>query len=299
MLVKSIENDKASSEESIEESKEEDNKEESINIDDNEENEEFIEEDINFKLNNKITDKTIVEELTKQYDALYIATGSSVPKFMKIPGESLNGVYSSKDFLRLFNLESDNVDFVNNVKDKNVAVIGGGNSAMDATRCAIRMGAKNVTIIYRRSLEELPARKIELEEAQAEGVKLCLLTNPVEILESKNNGNHVGSIKCIKMELGEPDESGRRRPVEIKDSEYEMGMDCVVMAISSSCESSVYDGLLDNKWGYILVDDNQKTNIDNIFAGGDVVTGPNTVVHAIKAGIDAAKSIDELLNKNV
>jgi glutamate synthase (NADPH/NADH) small chain len=191
------------------------------------------------------------------------------------------------------------------MKGENVAVVGGGNVAMDAARTALRLGAENVYIVYRRSLEELPARKEEVENAMEEGVKFQLLTNPVKINgffdenDKKNPKNgFVKSIECIKMALGEPDEQGRRRPVAVPDSNFTMDMDVVIMSIGTSPNPLIKDttkGLEVNKWGCIVVDENGLSSIEGVYAGGDAVTGASTVISAMGAGKIAAKAIDEYI----
>ena len=259
---------------------------------------------------NVVIGKSItVDELLEEYEAVYIGSGAGLPSFMNIPGESLNGVYSANEFLTRSNLmkayESDPVTPI--MKGGKVAIVGGGNVAMDAARTALRLGAEKVYVIYRRSLEELPARKEEVEHAMEEGIDFKLLNNPVEILGYHNpddprdpKNNFVTGIKCIKMELGEPDASGRRRPVEIPGSEFELEVDTVVISIGTSPNpliKSTTSGLEVTKKGGIIVDDGGKTTNDKVYAGGDAVTGAATVISAMGAGKLAAKSIDEYLNK--
>lgn len=259
---------------------------------------------------NVVIGKSItVDELLEEYEAVYIGSGAGLPSFMNIPGESLNGVYSSNEFLTRSNLmkayENDPVTPI--MKGGKVAIVGGGNVAMDAARTALRLGAEKVYVIYRRSLEELPARKEEVEHAMEEGIDFKLLNNPVEILGYHNpddprdpKNNFVTGIKCIKMELGEPDASGRRRPVEIPGSEFELEVDTVVISIGTSPNpliKSTTSGLEVTKKGGIIVDDGGKTTKDKVYAGGDAVTGAATVISAMGAGKLAAKSIDEYLSK--
>lgn len=251
---------------------------------------------------NVVVGKTItIEELLEEYKAVYIGTGAGLPSFMRIPGESLNNVYSANEFLTRSNLMKAYLDDPNTPikKGGKVAVVGGGNVAMDAARTALRLGADKVYIVYRRSLEELPARKEEVEHALEEGIEFKLLNNPVEILG--NEDGFVRAIKCIKMELGQPDESGRRRPIEIEGSEFEMDVDTVIMSIGTSPNPLIKDttkGLEVSKRGGIIVDDNGKTSLDNVYAGGDAVTGAATVISAMGAGKLAAKSIDEMLKND-
>ena len=259
---------------------------------------------------NVVIGKSItVDELLEEYEAVYIGSGAGLPSFMNIPGESLNGVYSANEFLTRSNLmkayENDPVTPI--MKGGKVAIVGGGNVAMDAARTALRLGAEKVYVIYRRSLEELPARKEEVEHAMEEGIDFKLLNNPVEILGYHNpddprdpKNNFVTGIKCIKMELGEPDASGRRRPVEIPGSEFELEVDAVVISIGTSPNpliKSTTSGLEVTKKGGIIVDDGGKTTKDKVYAGGDAVTGAATVISAMGAGKLAAKSIDEYLSK--
>ena len=250
---------------------------------------------------NVVIGKTLtIDDLKNEYDAIYIGNGAGLPMFMNIKGESLNGVYSANEFLTRSNLMKafdESYATPINVGDT-VAVVGGGNVAMDAARTALRLGAKNVYIVYRRSMDELPARKEEVEHAKEEGIEFKLLTNPVEIIG--DDKNKVKKIKCIKMELGEPDERGRRRPIEIKGSEFEIDVDTVVMSLGTSPNPLIKNTTPDlefNKRGGIVVDDNGKTSIDGVYAGGDSVTGAATVISAMGAGKLAAKSIDEYLNK--
>lgn len=258
---------------------------------------------------NVIIGKTLtVDELLEEYEAVYIGSGAGLPSFMGIPGESLNGVYSANEFLTRSNLMKAYKDNPETpiMKGGNVAVVGGGNVAMDAARTALRLGAKHVYIIYRRSMEELPARKEEVEHAIEEGIDFKLLNNPVEIIAYNNQDDpkdpkngYVKGIRCIKMELGEPDENGRRRPVEIAGSEFEMDVDCVIMAIGTTPNpliKSTTEGLEVTRKGGIIVDDGGKTSKDRVYAGGDAVTGAATVISAMGAGKIAAKSIDEYLN---
>ncbi|MDO5440218.1 MAG: NADPH-dependent glutamate synthase [Erysipelotrichaceae bacterium] len=249
---------------------------------------------------NVVVGKTItIDEILEDYSAVYVATGAGLPNFMNIPGESLNGVYSANEYLTRSNLMKSYLkDSSTPIKrSKNVAVVGGGNVAMDAARTALRLGAENVYIVYRRSMVELPARKEEVEHAIEEGIEFKLLNNPVEIIG--DNGNVVG-IKCIKMELGEPDERGRRRPVEIEGSEFTIDVDTVIMAIGTSPNPLIKfttEGLEVTNRGGIIVDDFGKTTKDKVYAGGDAVTGAATVISAMGAGKVAAKSIDEMLRK--
>ena len=233
------------------------------------------------------------------YEAVFIGSGAGLPRFMKIPGENLKGVYSANEFLTRVNLmkafRKENSTPIQHAK--NVAVVGGGNVAMDAARCAKRLGAENVYIVYRRGMQELPARAEEVEHAQEEGVIFKLLNNPVEILGDENK-NVIG-MKCVEMTLGEPDASGRRRPVVKPDSEFTLDVDCVIMAIGTSPNpliKSTTEGLATEKWGGIIADETTgKTSRDHVYAGGDAVTGAATVILAMGAGKAAAAAIDEEL----
>lgn len=232
------------------------------------------------------------------FDAVFIGSGAGLPRFMGIPGENLNGVFSANEFLTRSNLmKAFRDDYDTPIKaGKKVAVVGGGNVAMDAARTALRLGAE-VHIVYRRSAEEIPARAEEVHHAQEEGIKFNLLTNPVAILGNENGW--VSGIRCIKMELGEPDASGRRRPIEIKGSEFDIDVDTVIMALGTSPNpliSSTTKGLEINRRKCIIAEDETgKTSREGIYAGGDAVTGAATVILAMGAGKKAAKAIDEYL----
>lgn len=244
---------------------------------------------------------TIDDLKSDGYDAIFIGSGAGLPRFMNIPGENLMGVYSANEFLTRINLMKAYKDDSHTpvMKAKNVAVVGGGNVAMDAARSAMRLGAENVYIIYRRSEAELPARAEEVEHAKGEGIIFKTLNNPVEILGDENG--FVKGVKCIEMELGEPDESGRRRPVAKPGSEHVLDMDCVVMSIGTTPNpliASTTKGLEVNKRGCIVVDeDTCHTSRDTVYAGGDAVSGAATVILAMGAGKKAAESIDKLLSK--
>ncbi len=242
-----------------------------------------------------------IDELMEKenFDAVYIASGAGLPRFMNIPGEQALGVYSANEFLTRNNLMKAFRDDYDTpiARGKKVVVVGGGNVAMDAARTALRLGAETY-IVYRRSEKELPARVEEVHHAKEEGIKFHLLTNPVEILEDENGW--VRAIKVIKMELGEPDESGRRSPVEIPGSEYEIECDTVIMSLGTSPNpliSSTTKGLETNKRKCIVADEETgKTSKDGVYAGGDAVTGAATVILAMGAGRAAAKGIDAYLN---
>lgn len=250
---------------------------------------------------NVVIGKSItIDELMQEegFEAVFVGSGAGLPRFMNIPGESLNGVYSANEFLTRVNLMKAYLPNSHTpIKHaKNVAVVGGGNVAMDAARSAKRLGAENVYIVYRRSKDELPARHEEVEHAEEEGIIFKLLSNPIEILPDENH--FVGGMKCIEMELGEPDESGRRRPVPKKDSEFVLDVDCVIMSIGTSPNpliKSTTKGLEVNNRGGIIVDENEMTTKEGVYAGGDAVTGAATVILAMGAGKKAAKAIDEYL----
>ena len=242
---------------------------------------------------------TIPELFERGYEAVFIASGAGLPMFMKIPGEGLVGVYSANEYLTRINLmkaykEDSPTPILHNQK---VAVVGGGNVAMDAARCAKRLGAEEVFIVYRRSEKELPARAEEVEHAKEEGIVFHLLNNPTQILGDEN-GN-VKGMECIRMELGEPDASGRRRPVEVPGSEFTLDVDCVIMAIGTSPNpliKSTTEGLETQKWGGIIV--NEETGLtsrEGVYAGGDAVTGAATVILAMGAGKTAATAIDQYI----
>ena len=254
-----------------------------------------------------ITIDELMEEM--KFEAVFIGSGAGLPMFMHIPGENLKGVYSANEFLTRINLMKayrEGADTpIMDLKGKKVAVVGGGNVAMDAARCSKRLGA-DVYIIYRRSEAELPARAEEVEHAKEEGIIFKTLTNPVEILGYNNpedkrdpkNGSVVG-IKCVEMELGEPDASGRRRPIVKEGSEFDMDMDCVIMSLGTSPNpliKSTTKGLEINKKGGIIVNEEGLTSREGVYAGGDAVTGAATVILAMGAGKQGAESIDKYLS---
>ncbi|MBP1546373.1 MAG: NADPH-dependent glutamate synthase [Oscillospiraceae bacterium] len=252
---------------------------------------------------NVIIGRTItIDELFEQgFKCVFIGSGAGLPRFMNIPGENLKGVYSANEFLTRVNLmKAYKPDSDTPIKEnKRVAVVGGGNVAMDAARCAKRLGAEEVYIVYRRGEAELPARAEEIEHAKEEGIIFKTLTNPVEILG--DDDKFVSGIKCVSMELGEPDESGRRRPVVKADSEHVIDVDCVVMSIGTSPNPLIRnttEGLETNKHGCIVTtDESGLTSREGVYAGGDAVTGAATVILAMGAGKSAAEAIDEYLSK--
>lgn len=250
---------------------------------------------------NIVVGKTVsIDELMKDYgfESVFIGSGAGLPRFMRIPGENLNGVYSANEFLTRINLmKAYRPDGTTPVQAGNKAVIvGGGNVAMDAARCAKRMGA-DVTIVYRRTEKELPARAEEVEHAMEEGIRFHFLTNPVEITSTENGW--VKGIVCQKMELSEPDDSGRARPVPVPDSNFEIEADCVIMSIGTSPNpliKSTTEGLETQKWGGIIADEETGlTSREGVYAGGDAVTGAATVILAMGAGKKAAAAIDEYI----
>ena len=252
---------------------------------------------------------TIDELFGMGFEAVFVGSGAGLPNFMGIPGEALNGVYSANEFLTRSNLMKaykENPD-TPIMKGGKVAVVGGGNVAMDAARTALRLGAEKVYIVYRRSMEELPARREEVEHAEEEGIDFQLLCNPVEILGYRNpedprdpKNGFVTGMTCVKMELGEPDEKGRRRPVVVPGSEFTLDVDTVVMSIGTSPNPLIKTttaGLEVTRWGGIVVNEDGLTTREGVYAGGDAVTGAATVISAMGAGKTAAKAIDEALSK--
>lgn len=259
---------------------------------------------VTLRLNHLIGKIYTIPELLKEkgFDAVFIGTGAGLPRFMKLPGENLGGIYSANEFLIRVNLmkaynfpEYDTPIRVG----KKVAVIGGGNVAMDSARSALRLGAEEVYIVYRRSRKEMPARAEEVENAEEEGVIFKLLTNPKRFIGDEHGW--VKAMECIRMELGPPDESGRRRPIPIQGSEFLMEIDTVIIAIGRTPNPIIQrttEGLAVTKWGTIITDECGKTNLEGIYAGGDIVTGEATVISAMGAGKKAARAIHEyLMNK--
>ncbi|MCC6253368.1 MAG: NADPH-dependent glutamate synthase [Ignavibacteriaceae bacterium] len=261
---------------------------------------------VEFKTNAVIGFTDTIDELMQNgYDAVFIAVGAGLPHFMNIEGENLNGVYSSNEFLTRVNLmkaykfpEFDTPVF--NCKDKNIAVFGGGNTAMDSVRTSKRLGAKNAYIIYRRSDTEMPARKEEIHHAKQEGIEFSLLSNPKRFIGDKNGW--LKGVELIKMELGEPDSSGRRKPIPIEGSNYILDIDMAMIAIGNGSNPIIQKTTLDlqfNKWGNIVVnDETMATTKPGVFAGGDIVTGGATVILAMGAGRTAAKAINNYLAAN-
>ena len=252
---------------------------------------------VTFETDSVIGRVLTIDELKNEYgfEAVFLGTGAGLPRFMGIKGEGAKGVFSANEYLTRTNLmkayEADSETPI--LHAKKIAVVGGGNVAMDAARCAKRLGAETVYIVYRRSEAELPARREEVEHAKEEEIIFRLLTNPVEIL-TDNEDNVVG-LKCIRMELGEPDASGRRCPVEIPGSEFDIDVDCVIMALGTSPNpllKKTTPGLETQKRGEIVADETGKTSLDGVYAGGDAVTGAATVILAMGAGKTAAKAID-------
>ncbi len=255
---------------------------------------------VKFELNSVVGRTETVDELLERFDAVFIAVGAGLPRFMRIPGENLLGVYSANEYLTRANLmkaylfpEYDTPI----VRGKNVAVLGAGNVAMDAARTALRLGAERVRIVYRRSREEMPARAEEIHHGEEEGVEFYLLTIPIKFI-----GDHKGRVKameCLKMELGEPDESGRKRPVPVEGSNFELETDLVVIAVGAGANpliTSTTPGLEVNDWGYIVAEpETGKTKKRRVWAGGDIVSGQATVILAMGAGRIAANSIHQYL----
>lgn len=258
---------------------------------------------VDFRVNYVIGKLDSVKELLANgYDAVFVGTGAGLPYFMNIPGENLNGVYSANEFLTRTNLMKAYKfgEYQTPIKvGKRVAVIGAGNVAMDAARCALRLGAEETYIVYRRSEKEMPARLEEIEHAREEGVKFILLTSPVEFHGDENY--NLTAMTCIKYELGEPDSSGRRRPIPVAGSEFKMEVDNVVLALGQGPNPLVpatTPGLDVSKKGTIVVDEETgATSIPGVFAGGDIVTGAATVIEAMGAGKRAARAIDDYLKK--
>ncbi len=259
---------------------------------------------VEFVLNYVVGRTSSVDELFEQgFEAVFIGSGAGLPTFMNLPGENLNGVYSANEYLTRVNLMKayENQSDTPIMNAKKVAVIGGGNVAMDAARCAKRMGAENVYVVYRRGEDEMPARLEEVHHAKEEGIKFKFLTTPVEI--RGNDDFWVHTLKCQPMELGEPDESGRRSPIPIKNNEFLLKVDCVIVSIGTSPNPLIRattPGLETNRRGCIVTDEETgQTSKKGVFAGGDAVTGAATVILAMGAGKNAAAAIDEFIKSNV
>lgn len=255
---------------------------------------------VKFELNSVVGRTETVDELLERFDAVFIAVGAGLPRFMKIPGENLLGIYSANEYLTRANLmkaylfpEYDTPI----MRGKNVTVLGAGNVAMDSARTALRLGAERVRIVYRRSREEMPARAEEIHHGEEEGVEFYLLTNPIKFIGDPNG--RVKAMECLKMELGEPDESGRKRPVPVEGSNFELETDMVVIAVGAGANpliTSTTPGLEVNEWGYIAAEpETGKTRKSRVWAGGDIVSGQATVILAMGAGRIAANSIHQYL----
>jgi len=260
---------------------------------------------VDLKLNQVIGKiKSVDELLNNDFDAVFVGTGAGLPRFLKIKGENLNGVYSANEFLTRVNLMKAYKfpKYKTPVyTGKKVAVVGAGNVAMDAARTALRLGAEESMIVYRRSRQQMPAREEEIEHAEAEGIQFNLLNNPVRIL-----GDEEGTVKgmeCVKMKLGEPDESGRKRPLPIEDSEYVLDVDTVIIAIGQGPNPILLNDTPDletNDWGTIVAEeDTGQTSKEGVFAGGDIVTGAATVIKAMGAGKKAAQAIDQYIKSEI
>lgn len=255
---------------------------------------------VEIKVDHVVGRTVTIGELLKNYDAILIATGAGTPKFLKVPGESLNGIYSANEFLIRINLMKAYKfpDYDTPIKvGRKVVVIGGGNTAMDVARIALRLGA-DVTVVYRRTEREMPARREEVENAKEEGVKFMLLTQPIEFLGDERGW--VRRVKCIKMRLGEPDESGRRRPIPIPGSEFEIEADTVVIAIGAEVNPLIQmttPGLKTDRKGRIIVDSEGRTSLRRVYAAGDVTTGEGTVIEALMEALKAVQTIDKDLSE--
>ena len=253
---------------------------------------------VEFVTNAVVGRSVTVDELLEQYDAVFLGSGAGLPNLLGIPGENLMGVYSANEYLTRINLmKAYREDYDTPVKHHaRVAVVGGGNVAMDAARCALRLGAEEVSIVYRRGMEELPARREEVEHAMAEGITFRLLSNPVEVLGDEKG--RVRALRCVEMEYGEPDESGRRSVRAVEGSEFELEADAMIDALGTNPNPllrSTTEGLEADRRGRIVTDDSLATTRPGVFAGGDAVTGSATVILAMGAGKKAAHSIDEYI----
>ena len=258
----------------------------------------LLEKGVKIELNTIAGKSITIDELRSEYDAVFIGSGAGLPMFMKINGENLNGVLSANEYLTRVNLmKAYKKESPTPVQSgKNVAVIGAGNVAMDAARTALRLGAETVSIVYRRGREEMPARAEEIHHALEEGIKLELLTNPIEMIG--NESGSVTALKCIRMQLGEPDASGRRSPIPVEGSEFILPADMVIVALGTSPNPMIKDSceaLETSKKGTLVVDENMQTSLEGVYAGGDAVTGAATVILAMGAGRKASHSILEKL----
>ncbi len=254
--------------------------------------------DVKFELNTVVGKTVTIDELRRDFDAIFIGSGAGLPVFMNIPGENYNGVFSANEYLTRINLMGAYKELAVTpvCHGKHVVVVGAGNVAMDSARTALRMGADKVSVVYRRGREEMPARREEIRHAEQEGIEFCLLTNPIEFLGE--NGS-VTAIKCVRMELGEPDAGGRRSPVVIEGSEFTIPADMVIIALGTSPNPLIkasYPNLETAKKGILVVDENMMTSVDGVYAGGDAVTGSATVILAMGAGRRAAKAILQRFN---
>jgi glutamate synthase (NADPH/NADH) small chain len=263
----------------------------------------LVKQGVKLELNKVIGASRTVEDLMKKdgFNAVYLGVGAGLPKFMRIEGENLSNVYSANEYLTRINLMKAYLypqHYTPIAFGRNVTVVGGGNVTMDAARCALRTGAKSVTVVYRRAREQMPARDEEIHHAEEEGIIFKLLNNPVELIGDEKGT--VKKMKCIKMKLGEPDDSGRRRPVPIEGSEFTIDSDLVIMGIGAGANpllTSTMPDLKLNKWEYIETDEMGKTSIEDVWAGGDIVTGSATVILAMGAGKNAARDIDNYLKQ--
>ncbi|MFC1479145.1 NADPH-dependent glutamate synthase [Planctomycetota bacterium] len=262
---------------------------------------ELVKMGVTLKTNHIIGKIITVEELLNEegYDAVFIGTGAGLPMFLKIEGENLCGVYSANEYLTRSNLMKAYLEDSTTpiLRGERVVTVGGGNVAMDSARTALRLGAKESIIVYRRAKEQMPARNAEIHHAEQEGIIFNFLQNPIKILGDEKG--YVKGMECIKMELGEPDDSGRRRPIPIEGSEFKLDCDIVIIAVGNRPNPiipSTTKGLLISKWGTIEADETGKTSMDHVYAGGDIVTGAATVILAMGAGKEAAEAIDKLFS---
>ena len=261
----------------------------------------LVKQGVKLELNKVIGASRSVEDLMKKdgFDAVYLGVGAGLPTFMRIEGENLSNVYSANEYLTRINLMKAYLypqHYTPIAQGRNVTVVGGGNVTMDSARCALRTGAESVTVVYRRAREQMPARAEEVHHAEEEGIIFKLLNNPVELIGDENGV--VKEMKCIKMKLGEPDDSGRRRPIPIEKSEFSIDTDLVIMGIGAGANpllTSTLPNLELNKWSYIVANENGRTSMKGVWAGGDIVTGSATVIQAMGAGKRSARAIDNYL----